>query len=200
MFWHKLCKGDCHVTIAQRYTPQRLRVSARLCVPGSLRSGGKSRPCPALPCPARRGAGACSQQGLLRKGDPRWGQEGSRRSPKPGNHLDLLRCLLPDIYSGAQERRNNYSSVPASLTRPFSDSGRMGYFFPWLFFLSSEYQHWIDSSSQLTYFLHPRSGGSCVRGPGLPPSATQGHPAWPRRHRGSDRCEGSSGPEERRTP
>jgi hypothetical protein len=41
---------------------------------------------------------------------------------------------LPGIYSGAQEHRNNYSSVPASLTRPFSDSGRMGYFFLGSFF------------------------------------------------------------------
>lgn len=79
-------------------------------------------------------------------------RDGGRREPgklraKPPKPFEVP--PLPDIYSGAQERRNNYSSVRASLTRPFSDSGRMGcgFFFLLDLFLSSEYSHSIDSSS-----------------------------------------------------
>lgn len=64
-------------------------------------------------------------------------QDGGRKEPgelraKPPKPFEVP--PLPDIYSGAQERRNNYSSVHASLTRPLSDSGRMGYFFSCIFF------------------------------------------------------------------
>lgn len=86
-------------------------------------------------------------------------QDGGRKEPgelraKPPKPFEVP--PLPDIYSGAQERRNNYSSVRASLTRPFSDSGRMGYFFFLYLFLSSEYSHWIDSSSPLEASLQPK--------------------------------------------
>lgn len=90
-------------------------------------------------------------------------QDGGRREPgklraKPPKPFEVP--PLPDIYSGAQERRNNYSSVRASLTRPFSDSGRMGCVFFFFFlldlFLSSEYSHSTDSSSQLTASLQPK--------------------------------------------
>lgn len=54
-------------------------------------------------------------------------KEPGERGAKPPKPFEVP--PLPDIYSGAQERRNNYSSVHASLTRPFSDSGRMGFFF-----------------------------------------------------------------------
>lgn len=69
-------------------------------------------------------------------------QDGGRKEPgelraEPPKPFEVP--PLPDIYSGAQERRSNCSSVHASLTRLFSDSGRMGYFFFLYLFLSSEY-------------------------------------------------------------